>query len=86
LSQRISVETGYGWLPTPRASDGSGGGCVHRQRHHWNLKDWVKKNFGKGPMNPELSELAMDWPIGWTDLKPLEMGKFQQWQQQHGES
>lgn len=25
----------------------------------------------------------MGWPIGWTDLKPLEMDKFHLWQQQH---
>jgi len=26
----------------------------------------------------------MGWPIGATALLPLEMGKFQEWQQQHG--
>jgi hypothetical protein len=30
------------------------------------------------------SEMLMLWPIEWTDLKPLETDKFQQWQQQHG--
>jgi hypothetical protein len=34
--------------------------------------------------HPDISELVMDIPIGWTDLKPLEMDKFQQWLQQHG--
>jgi hypothetical protein len=24
--------------------------------------------------------------MGWTELQPLEMDKFQEWQQQHGES
>jgi len=28
----------------------------------------------------------MLWPVGWTDLKPLEMDKFPYVQQQHGES
>lgn len=32
---------------------------------------------------PDLPEWLMGWPIGWTDLKPLEMDKFQSWQQQH---
>ena len=26
----------------------------------------------------------MGWPLGWTDLQPLEMAKFQQWQRSHG--
>lgn len=25
----------------------------------------------------------MGWPLGWTDLKPLEMDRFREWQQQH---
>lgn len=36
-----------------------------------------------GHLNPEWVEWLMGWPIGWTDLKPLEMAKFQQWQQLH---
>ncbi len=37
-----------------------------------------------GSLNPTWVEWLMGWPIGWTDLKPLETGKFQQWQQSHG--
>ena len=37
-------------------------------------------------LNPLFAELTMMWPLGWTDLKPLEMDKFQEWQQQHGQS
>jgi hypothetical protein len=37
-----------------------------------------------GQLNPTWVEWLMGWPLGWTDLRPLEMGKFQQWQQQHG--
>lgn len=39
-----------------------------------------------GPLNPEWVEWLMGWPIGWTDLKPLETGRFQEWQQQHSPS
>ena len=39
-----------------------------------------------GRLNPTWVEWLMGWPLGWTDLKPLEMDKFQEWQQQHGES
>ena len=37
-----------------------------------------------GMLNPMWVEWLMGWPSGWTDLKPLEMGKFREWQQQHG--
>jgi DNA (cytosine-5)-methyltransferase 1 len=37
-----------------------------------------------GPLNPPWVEWLMGWPLGWTDLKPLEMDKFQKWRQQHG--
>ena len=37
-----------------------------------------------GKLNPTWVEWLMGWPLGWTDLKPLEMDRFQQWQQQHG--
>lgn len=34
-------------------------------------------------LNPDWCEWLMGWPIGHTDLKPLETGKFREWQQQH---
>lgn len=37
-----------------------------------------------GLLNPNWVEWLMGWPIGWTDLKPLEMDKFQSWLQGHG--
>jgi hypothetical protein len=36
-----------------------------------------------GPLNPPWVEWLMGWPVGWTDLKPLETDKFQEWQRQH---
>jgi len=39
-----------------------------------------------GKINPQFTEWMMGWPIGWTDLKPLEMDKFHCVQQQPGES
>jgi len=35
-------------------------------------------------LNPAWVEWLMGWPVGWTDLKLLETGKYQQWQQLHG--
>jgi hypothetical protein len=34
--------------------------------------------------HPNLPEWLMEWPIGWTDCEPLEMGRFREWQQLHG--
>ena len=36
-----------------------------------------------GRLNPPWVEWLMGWTIGWTDLKPLEMDRFREWQQQH---
>lgn len=36
-----------------------------------------------GRLNPQWVEWLMGWPIGWTELKPLEMGRFQEWLRQH---
>ena len=38
-----------------------------------------------GSLNPTWVEWLMGWPLGWTDLKPLEMDKCLYAQQQHGE-
>jgi len=36
-----------------------------------------------GHLNPTWVEWLMGWPLGWTDLKPLEMDKFQEWLLKH---
>ena len=35
-------------------------------------------------IHPSFGEKTMGWPTMWTGLAPLEMDKFQEWQQQHG--
>ena len=49
------------------------------------------KNHQKCPekhihVHPCFAEWMMDWPINWTELKPLAMGKFHQWLNWHGKS
>ena len=39
-----------------------------------------------GKLNPMWVEWLMGWPLGWTDLKPLETDKFQKWLDEHGKS
>jgi DNA (cytosine-5)-methyltransferase 1 len=39
-----------------------------------------------GKLNPTWVEWLMGWPLEWTDLKPLETGRFPCARQQLGES
>jgi len=72
-------------FPTPRAESGvsrkpgTGGKC---------LQEEARKSVGAntGMLNPMWVEWLMGWPLGWTDLKQLETGKFQQWCERHGTS
>jgi hypothetical protein len=45
----------------------------------------LASQFG-GKLNPMWVEWLMGWPLGWTDLKPLETDKFRLWLQQHGQN
>lgn len=37
-----------------------------------------------GPLNPTWCEWFMGWPVGWTESRPLETARFQQWLHSHG--
>jgi len=71
-------------LPTPTASSAT----THDtdcQRFDC-LTAWMHRQYGIGKVNPRSWEWIMMYPIGWTDLRPLEMDKFHFAQQQHGNS
>ena len=78
--------------PTPQASDNRDRGNMSNpsiQRRiakgkQIMLSQSVDRNSGQ--LNPTWVEWLMGWPLGWTDLKQLEMDKFHCVQQQHGES
>ena len=77
--RRIS-EIGSGLWPTPTTRDWkSGKGAQKRDGHAQPLTDVIG-----GQLNPTWAEWLLGWPIGWTDLKPLGMDKYQQWLRQHG--
>lgn len=74
-----------GWsVPTPSAVDWKGSGYPRNGRGpNNNLRDWFKFHYkAQYPLVVPV-EYLMGWPIGWTDLEPLAMDKFQRWQQQH---
>jgi hypothetical protein len=77
-------------LPTPKVQDSR-----HAKMRQLNeLDDHWKSNLGKvvsaqvngGSLNLTWLEWLMGWPLGWTDLKPLEMDKSPCVPQQLGES
>jgi len=84
-----TTETEFGLLPTPTARDFNGHTITKKRPKGFNkvLPNVFKLEFqlqGQCYPHPTFSEGLMLWPVGWTDLKRLEMDKFQEWQQQHG--
>lgn len=75
-----------GMIPTPRAGMGRKGWGIGGKKRY---SEKVEKNALKlsgGAWIPLVAtvEWIMGWPIGWTDLKPLAMDKFQEWSDLHG--
>jgi hypothetical protein len=79
-------------FPTPQASDNRDRGNMSNpsvQRRvaigkQISLSQSVHPTSGQ--LNPTWVEWLMGWPLGWTDLKPLEMDKSHSVQQPLGES
>lgn len=87
LQERLEKKHMPAW-PTPVASmaKGSSPKALIRKsgadRSNDRLDHAVMALHG-GHLNPTWVEWLMGWPLGWTDLKPLEMARFREWQQQH---
>jgi hypothetical protein len=71
----------YSYLPTPTCHNSKEG--AYPAEYTRNTPTLATHAGGK--INPEWQEHLMMFPPGWTDLKRLEMRKFQSWQQQHSE-
>ena len=82
MSGQSIEESGSGLWPTPTTPTGGGnaGGS--------GAANIAKRNgtYVPSSINPNLYEWLMGWPIGWTDLNPLAMDKFQRWLDLHGKS
>ena len=63
-------------VPTPTASDGTGG-C---DRNPSRQGAPPLREVAGGPLNPTWVEWLMGCPIGWTALKPLEMDGCRWWE------
>jgi len=57
---------------TPKAQDSR---HALRDRGKGNLGEQVSGLHNGGKLNPTWVEWLMGWPLGWTDLKPLETDK-----------
>ena len=73
-------EIDSGLLPTPTARDFNGHTVTQKRPKGFNrvLPNVFKLEFqlhGQCYPHPTFSEGLMLWPVGWTDLKPLEMDK-----------
>jgi hypothetical protein len=81
------TEPEFGWWPTPTVSDSSGAGRAGPRKgaNISSLKDYLSKWYRLAYPPVSTTEYMMGWPLGWTDLKPLEMDKSHFVQQQHGE-
>jgi len=84
-----TTEPEYGLLPTPTARDFNGHTITKKRPKGFNkvLPNVFKLEFqlhGQCYPHPTFSEEVMLWPVGWTDLKPLETDKSPSALQQHG--
>ena len=82
MLEQNTKETEFGLWPTPTTPSG-GGNCGGSGAYKNAIKNGTHIPHS---INPNLYEWLMGWPIGWTDLKPLEMDKSHFVQQQLGES
>jgi len=79
---QITLVTAVARFPTPTRRDyKSGTGAQPREGHSPPLSSAIG-----GTLNPTWVEWLMGWPVGWTDLKPLETDKSPYVQQKPGEN
>ena len=64
--------------PTPRTKGMCGGsGAWAQLKANTTIEEARAMGAGNGgKLNPTWVEWLMGWPLGWTDLKPLETGRF----------
>jgi len=69
-------------MATLCARDYRGSGRSRLERTGSKAGDCLPQQIG-GPLNADWCEWYMGFPVGWTELKPLEMHRFLAWQQAH---
>lgn len=90
LSREAVFGLGAKKIPTPTKGDGhmrrTSNSAKERYQAGPTLQDYLVQLSGRENvrLNPQFSEWLMGWPLGWTDLRPLEMDRFRQWCGLHG--
>ena len=85
----LTEESEYGcWLPTPTVSMKNGCSSKRFQKseeYRGSMPmEWIRVSKDCDQyFHPDYAELVMDFPDKWTDLKPLEMHKYQEWLDSH---
>jgi hypothetical protein len=88
LEQPASLTSAIGYgssLPTPSGVNGGTNNTMGRVDEWGGSSNPLRGTVIGSMCLPEFEELVMGWPVRWTALTPYETGKFQEWQQQHGE-
>jgi len=82
LATAVARET----FPAPTVDDADNSTLPKSQTIRDNLPGHLLRSGEQpgGQLNPTWVEWLMGWPLGWTDLNPLAMDKFQQWCEQYG--
>mgnify|MGYP000429162195 CR=1 FL=1 len=72
--------------PTPTVNDSKNCTLPPSQVKHDNIPGALLRDGEKagGQLNPTWVEWLMGWPLGWTDLKPLETDRCRNAQRRHG--
>jgi hypothetical protein len=78
----LETIVGRAQFPTPTAHNSK----EYASPSEYNRKTPTLATHAGGKLNPMWVEWLMGWPLGWTDLKPLETDKSHCAQQQHGAS
>lgn len=80
ISLNYAVKT---WA-TPQSRDYRTGSAKRWEEARKGERSCNLNNQAGGSLNPNWVDWLMGFPIGWTDLKPLEMDKYRLWLEQHG--
>lgn len=78
----MNLQTAVKMLPTPAARDFRSPNSKPYSERGGGRKGEQLPNVIGGQLNPDWVEWLMGWPIGWTDLGPLNLTAFREWQEE----
>lgn len=79
MSAQTTTVNDNGYLPTPTCHNAKEGAYP---AEYTRKTPTLAAQIG-GKVNPLWNEWRMGWPIGWTDLKPLETDRIREWRHSH---